>query len=94
MTLIETHHFRNSPYGGWIRKEVPSDCDAQHIDWALFEGEARHYDFDPDRYLNWRFYFDYSGGNMFENMVHQIGFWYQLLDLKVPETVSMMGANY
>lgn len=94
VTLIETHHFRNSPYGGWIRKEVPSDCDAQHIDWALFEGEARHYAFDPDRYLNWRFYFDYSGGNMFENMVHQIGFWYQLLDLKIPETVSMVGANY
>ena len=94
ITLIETHHFRNSPYGGWIRTEVPSDCDSQHIDWALFEGEAKHYPFDPDRYLNWRFYWDYSGGNMFENMVHQIGFWYQLLDLQVPEKVSMLGANY
>jgi predicted dehydrogenase len=94
VTMVETHHFRNAPYGGWMRKEVPSDCDAQHINWELFEGEARHYAFDPDRYLNWRFYFDYSGGNMFENMVHQIGFWYQLLNLQVPETVSMLGANY
>jgi len=94
VTLIETHHFRNASYGGWTRKEVPPDCDAQHIDWPLFEGEARHYPFDPDRYLNWRFYWDYAGGNMFENMVHQIGFWYQLLDLKIPETVSMLGANY
>lgn len=94
VTLIETHHFRNAPYGGWIRNQVPADCNAQNIDWRLFEGEARHHDFDPDRYLNWRFYWDYSGGNMFENMVHQIGFWYQMLDLQIPETVSMLGANF
>ena len=94
VTLIETHHFRNAPYGGWLRREDHPDCDAQHIDWALFEAEAKHYPFDPDRYLNWRFYWDYSGGNMFENMVHQIGFWIQLLDLKIPETVSMLGGNY
>lgn len=93
ITMIETHHFRNSPYGGWIRKVVPPDCDAQHIDWPLFEGEAKRHPFDPDRYLNWRFYWDYSGGNMFENMVHQIGFWYPLLDLPIPESVSMQGAN-
>jgi predicted dehydrogenase len=94
ITLVETHHFRNAPYGGWIRKVVPPDCDAQHVDWPLFEGEAKRHPFDPDRYLNWRFYWDYSGGNMFENMVHQIGFWYPLLDLQVPQTVTMLGANF
>jgi predicted dehydrogenase len=92
-TAIQAHHYRNAPYGGWLR-EVPPDCDAQHVDWPAFEGEARHYPFDPQRYMNWRFYWDYSGGNVFENMVHQVGFWYEVLGLGIPATVTMAGANY
>ncbi len=93
ITAIQAHHYRNAPYGGWLR-EIPADCDAQHIDWPGFEGEAQHRDFDPQRYMNWRFYWDYSGGNVFENMVHQVGFWHQVLGLTIPETVTMAGANY
>ena len=93
ITAIQAHHYRNAPYGGWLR-EIPADCDDQHVDWPGFEGEARHYSFDPQRYLNWRFYWDYSGGNVFENMVHQLGFWYGVLGLSIPESVTMAGANY
>lgn len=90
---IQTYHFRNSPHGGWLR-QIPPDCNAEHIDWPAFEGEAKSYPFDPQRYMNWRFYWDYSGGNVFENMVHQVGFWYGALGLKIPEAVTMTGANY
>jgi len=93
ITAIQAHHYRNAPYGGWLR-EIPSDCDPQHVDWPAFEGEAKRHPFDPQRYMNWRFYWDYSGGNVFENMVHQVGFWYQVLGLSIPETVTMTGANY
>src|SRR5579872_4350817 len=60
----------------------------------MFQGEAAPHPFDPNRVINWRFFWDYSGGNVFENMVHQVGFWYKLLDLKIPEKVTMVGANY
>ena len=93
ITAIQAHHYRNAPYGGWLRP-VPSDCDADHVDWPAFEGEAPHHPFDPQRYMNWRFYWDYSGGNVFENMVHQVGFWFQVLGLGIPQTVTMAGANY
>ena len=93
ITAIEAHHYRNAPYGGWLR-EIPSDCDPQHIDWPVFEGEAKRHPFDPQRYMNWRFYWDYSGGNVFENMVHQVGFWHAVLGLNIPQTVTMVGANY
>jgi predicted dehydrogenase len=93
ITAIEAHHFRNAPYGGWLR-QIPADCDADHVDWAGFQGEAEQRAFDPQRYMNWRFYWDYSGGNVFENMVHQVGFWHQILGLGVPESVTMSGANY
>jgi predicted dehydrogenase len=93
ITAIHTHHYRNAPYGGW-RRNPPADCDLQHVDWVQFEGEASRHPFDPNRYMNWRFFWDYSGGNVFENMVHQVGFWYKLLDLKIPRAVTMSGANY
>jgi predicted dehydrogenase len=93
ISAIEAHHYRNVPYGGWLRK-VPPDCDAAHIDWPAFEGEAARRPFDPQRFLNWRFYWDYSGGNVFENMVHQVGFWYQVLGLNIPKEVTMSGGNY
>ena len=93
ITALHTHHYRNAPYGGWMR-EIPADCDTRHLDWKAFEGEAARHPFDPQRYMNWRFYWDYSGGNVFENMVHQVGFWYKVLDLKIPRSVSMTGDNY
>ena len=93
ITALHIHHFRNAPYGGWMR-QIPADCDTQHVDWKAFEGEATSYPFDPQRYMNWRFFWDYSGGNVFENMVHPVGFWYKALDLKIPESVTMTGANY
>jgi predicted dehydrogenase len=93
IAAIETHHYRNAAYGGWLRP-IPPDCDAQHVDWPAFEGEAEHHPFDPERCVNWRFYWDYSGGNVFENMVHQVGFWYQVLGLNIPQAVTMTGGNY
>ncbi len=85
--------FRNAPCGGWLR-EIPADCDPNHVDWPAFQGEAKHVPFDPQRYINWRFYWDYSGGNVFENMVHTLGFWFGALGLSIPDTVTMTGANY
>jgi predicted dehydrogenase len=93
VTLVHAHHYRNAPYGGWLR-EVPPDCDPGHVDWAAFQGEARACPFSGDRVVNWRFYWDYSGGNVFENMVHQVGFWSRVLDLTVPREVTMTGANF
>ena len=92
ITALHTHHYRNAPYGGWTR-ETPADCDPQHVDWKGFLGEATPHPFDPQRYMNWRFFWDYDGSNVFENMVHQVGFWYKLMDFKIPDSVTMTGAN-
>jgi predicted dehydrogenase len=93
ITAIHTHHYRNASYGGW-KRAIPADCDEQHVDWPGFQGEARKYPFDPNRVINWRFYWDYDGGNVYENMVHQVGFWYKLMGLKIPTSVTMTGGNY
>ena len=93
ITAIHAHHYRNAPYGGWMR-DIPSDCDTNHVDWNAFQGEATPCPFDPQRYVNWRFFWDYSGGNVFENMVHQVGYWHTALKLAIPQAVTMTGGNY
>ena len=40
ITHIHTHHYRNAPYGGWMR-EIPPDCDASHVDWPHVPGRSR-----------------------------------------------------
>jgi predicted dehydrogenase len=93
VTAIHTHHYRNRPYGGW-KRSIPPDCNLDHVAWKEFEGEAAPHEFDPQRFINWRFFWDYSGGNVFENMVHQVAFWYKALGLKIPRRVTMAGYNY
>ena len=93
ITAVHTHHYRNRPYGGW-KRSIPPDCNLEHVAWKEFQGEAAPHDFDPQRFINWRFFWDYSGGNVFENMVHQVAFWYKALGLKIPRRVTMAGYNY
>ncbi len=92
-TLVETHHFRQAPYGGWMRP-TPQGFDPAQVDWNAFQGDAKRVPFDADRLFNWRFYWDYSGGNVFENFVHFAAFWFAVLDLDIPESVVSAGGNF
>jgi predicted dehydrogenase len=95
ITAIHSHMYRNTPHGKpqWSRPVYP-DMTPENILWKSFLGEAPQHDFDANRYINWRFFWDYSGGNVYENMCHQISFWYKALDLQIPLKVTMTGGIY
>ena len=95
VTAIHSHMFRNTPHGKaqWARPVFP-DMTAENVLWKSFLGAAPDRDFDANRYINWRFFWDYSGGNVYENMCHQTSFWYKVMDLKIPTAVNMTGGLY
>ena len=95
ITAIHAHMYRNTPHGKpqWSRPVYP-DMNPENILWKSFLGEAPAHDFDANRYINWRYFWDYSGGNVYENMCHQIAFWYKAMDLAVPHAVNMTGGIY
>jgi predicted dehydrogenase len=95
ITAIVGDMWRNTPHGKpqWSRPVYP-DMTTENILWSKFLGDAPKRDFDPNRYINWRFYWDYSGGNVFENMCHQLSIWYNILDLQIPKAVTMTGGVY
>src|SRR5258706_12643412 len=87
ITAIEAHMFRNTAHGKpqWARPVYP-DMTPENIVWKSFLGEAPQRPFDANRYINWRLFWDYSGGNVYENMCHQLAFWYKTMDLKIPKS--------
>jgi predicted dehydrogenase len=95
ITAIRMHWYRNTPHGKpyWARPVYP-DMTPENIAWNAFLGEAPRRDFDPDRFINWRFFEDYSGGNVHENLCQQLAFWYQALNLQIPQAATMTGGLY
>jgi predicted dehydrogenase len=95
ITAIRMHWYRNTPHGKaqWARPVYP-DMTPENIAWSSFLGEAPRRDFDPHRFINWRFFEEYSGGNVYENLSQQLAFWYQTLNLQIPQTASMTGGLY
>lgn len=95
VTAIHMTMYRNTPHGKpqWARPVYP-DMTPENVLWKQFLGETPAREFDANRYINWRFFWDYSGGNVYENMCHQVSFWYKAMGLKIPARVTMTGGVY
>ena len=95
ITHVESWMSRNTPKGKgqWVRP-VPPDCTAANVDWNLFLNGRRPRPFDPYKFINWRLYWEFSGGNVTENMVHQIALIMRALDLPLPTSAYMSGGVF
>jgi predicted dehydrogenase len=95
VTAIRASMYRNTPHGKpqWTRPVYP-DMTAETIAWNAFLAGAPARDFDADRYINWRLFYDYSGGNVHENMSQQLAFWYKVMALDIPRAATMTGGLY
>jgi predicted dehydrogenase len=95
VTQVESFMGRNTPHGKgqWVRP-VPSDCTAQNVNWSAFLNGRRDRPFDPFKLINWRLFWEFSGGNCAENMVHQIAWIMGALDLPIPSAAYMSGGIF
>jgi predicted dehydrogenase len=97
ITAITMQMHRNTPGNKplWSRTaQLTPDVNAQNIAWDEFSGEAPKRPFDAHRFIHWRYFWETSGGNVFEGMSQQLSFWYKALGLQIPQTASMKGGNY
>jgi len=95
ITMVQSWMSRNSRHGQpqW-RRPIPADLNADHVNYSLFLNDRPKEAFSAERYLNWRLYWEFSGGNITENMVHQIAWIITALDLKEPVAATMMGGVF
>jgi len=95
VTQVESWMSRNTPHGKgqWVR-EVPPDCTPRNVNWDAFLNGRPERKFDPYKFINWRLFWEFSGGNVTENMVHQIAWIMSALDLPLPSAAYMSGGVF
>lgn len=95
VTSVESWMSRNTPHGKgqWVRA-VPPDCTPANVNWEAFLNGRPQREFDPFRLINWRLFWEFSGGNVTENMVHQISWIMSALDLELPTAAYMSGGVF
>jgi predicted dehydrogenase len=95
ITQVDSWMSRNTPHGKpqWVR-QVPPDCTAENVNWKAFLNGRPDRQFDAFKFINWRLYWEFSGGNVTENMVHQIAWIMSALDLPEPSAAFMSGGVF
>ncbi len=95
VTQVESWMSRNSRVGEgqWVRR-IPADCNPEHVDWNLFLANRPKKPFNANEFINWRLFWEYSKGNLTENMVHQIAWIISALDLDLPSAANMSGGVF
>lgn len=102
ITAVAMQMHRNTPMGKpqWSRPALlTQDVNPRNVAWEEFLGEelsstAGARSFDPQRFIHWRYFWDTSGGGVFEGMSQQLAFWYKALQLQIPSSASMEGGIY
>src|ERR1041385_3749755 len=62
--FVRAFWYRNSlPDDPAWRYVIPAEATPQNTDWKKFLGNAPKHDWDPQRYFQWRLYWDYSAAN-------------------------------
>ncbi len=70
------------------------DVDPKTVDWKKFLGNAKQQPFDPFRFRNWRWFWDFGGGILTDLMVHYIDVANWFLDLDHPATGASIGDHF
>lgn len=67
------------------------EIDPATVDWQAFLGNAPSQPFDPYKFRNWRFFWDFGGGVFTDLMVHYIDVAHWFLGLEHPSTAVSIG---
>jgi hypothetical protein len=97
ISVLAMRNYRNTPRGKaqWARPALlTEDVNPQNVAWQPFLGDAPAREFDANRFIHWRYFWDYSGGAVSENMSQQLAFWHKTLKLQIPKSATMSGGVY
>ncbi len=92
---VRAFWYRNSlPSDPAWRYIIPADATPQNTDWIKFLGSAPTRDWSPERYFQWRLYWDYSGGISTDLLVHQTDIVNFMMSKTVPMSCMASGGIY
>jgi predicted dehydrogenase len=68
--------------------------DPKTVDWAAFLGSAKEQPFDPYRFRQWRWFWDFGGGILTDLMVHFIDVVHWFMDVDHPTAATAVGDHF
>lgn len=81
---------RNQPR--WKKSDLK--IEPETVDWKRFLGNAPDQPFDPYRFRNWRWFWDFGGGIFTDLMVHWIDVVHWMLALEHPQLATSIGDHF
>jgi len=78
----------------WMRDADPDVRPGENLDWKTWLGTAPKRPYDPERFFNWRRFWDYSSGIASDLFVHRVTRLIKALNLTFPERGVGTGGKY
>ncbi len=81
---------RNAARTGYVSYDIAPSS----VDWKTWLGSAPQQPFDPYRFRQWRWYWDFGGGVLDDLMVHYVDVAHWYLGVDHPETAMTIGDKF
>jgi predicted dehydrogenase len=89
ITMVHTYWYQKYPPKNLLPKVDPAD-----LDWKSFLGNAPDQPFTEQKFLRWRWYWDFGGGMLTDLMTHWIDAIQWYMGQSAPKAATTVGALY
>jgi len=88
ITFVQTYWYQHATAGNY----PPVSIDK--LDWKRWLGSAPDQPFRPERFYQWRHFWDFGGGCLTDLMTHWIDVVHWYMDVDAPLSAAAIGHNY
>jgi len=92
VTMVKTWILENeAPYG---IGNPPDEAPPEGLDWEMWQGPAPRHEYNPNRFRQFRWFWDYSGGKVTDWGVHLMDIVHWAMGVEAPLNVCATGGKY
>ncbi len=88
ITFVQSYWYQHARKGQW--PETMPD----KLDWKKWLGPAKDQPFKPERFYQWRHFWDFGGGQLTDLMTHWIDVVHWYMNVEAPISAYSSGSNY
>ena len=88
ITFVHTYWYQHARAGTYAPVTM------EKLDWKAWLGPARDQPFRPERFYQWRHFWDFGGGCLTDLMTHWIDVVHWYMNVEAPLTATSSGHNY
>lgn len=88
ITFVHTYWYQHATAGNYPPVSL------EKLDWKRWLGPAKDQPFRPERFYQWRHFWDFGGGCLTDLMTHWIDVVHWYMDVDAPLSAAAMGHNY